>query len=190
MCNFEHQRSPIRPTRRRFSTAILLAIGQFATSTGTAGGSAEDESAARGKVRAPEFRLQASDGSLRRLQDYRGKLLLLNFWATWCPPCRIEMPVFSAAQRKWKDRGVSIVGVAMDGGGWRTITPFIRQNPVSYEILLGTPQVARAYGAGRIYPTTVVVDPEGYIVGLFETALEADDLDTLLEKLTSAINKD
>lgn len=85
---------------------------------------------------------------------------------------------------------MAIVGVAMDSGGWRTITPFLLQNPVGYEILLGTPQVARAYGAGRIYPTTVVVDPEGDIVGRFETALEAEDLDGLLEKLTSAINKD
>lgn len=138
---------------------------------------------------APDFRLQARDGSRRSLRDYRGKLLLLNFWATWCPPCRLEMPVFSAAQQKWRERGVAIVGIAMDTGGWRTVTPFLQRSPISYEILLGTPRVARDYRVGRVYPTTVVVDPAGSIVGRMETAIEAGDLDLLLERLTGALRQ-
>ncbi len=177
-------------TRRSWVAKALLGAG-MAVCFGVRTPSLAAQRAEEGKLSpAPDFRLQASDGQLRSLRDYRGKLLLLNFWATWCPPCRVEMPVFSAAQQKWRERNVAIVGIAMDSGGWRTVTPFLQRSPVSYEILLGTPRVARDYRVGRVYPTTVVLDTAGSMVGRFETAIEAEDLDLLLERLTGALRQD
>ncbi|MCW5964266.1 MAG: TlpA family protein disulfide reductase [Bryobacterales bacterium] len=134
---------------------------------------------------APAFRLPSRDGGLRTLDNYRGQLLLLNFWATWCGPCRAEIAVLARAQKRWGPHGVRIVGVAMDSQGWRTVTPFLQVQPADYDVVLGNPRIARAYGAGRVYPTTVVVDRQGRIVGHIRTALDDDDLNRLLFSLTS-----
>lgn len=138
---------------------------------------------------APAFRLPSFSGEVKTLADYRGKLLLLNFWATWCPPCRQEMPVLSSAHRRWASSNVAIVGVAMDAQGWSKVTPFLKENPVSYEILLGNPKVARDYRAGRVYPTTVVVSPDGEILGSISTAVEADDLERIIVSLVEELRK-
>lgn len=145
--------------------------------------------APEGKKQAPGFRMPSASGQVRSLADYRGKLLLLNFWATWCLPCREEMAALSRAQRKWGGKNVAIVGVAMDAQGWSKVTPFLKENPVDYEILLGSPRVARDYGAGRVYPTTVVVSPDGWIVGSVTTAFEEEDLERILSALVAEIQR-
>ena len=132
---------------------------------------------------APDFRLPARSGGLRTLADYKGRWLILNFWATWCPPCREEMPALSAAQERWKEKGVAIVGVSMDAQGWRKLTPFLAEHPARYEIVLGNPKVARAFGAGKVYPTTVVVDPKGQIVGEITTVLDEQSINAILRHL-------
>ena len=136
---------------------------------------------------APAFRLPAREGGLRSLDDYRVQLLLLNFWATWCGPCREEIDVLSRAQNRWGPQGVRIVGVAMDSRGWRTVTPFLQDQPADYDIVLGNARVAKAYGAGRVYPTTVVIDRQGRIVGQIRTALDDEDLNRLLSVLTGLV---
>lgn len=134
---------------------------------------------------ATAFRLRDTAGKRHQLTHYRGKLLLLNFWATWCGPCREEMPVLSRAAREWASKDVVILGVAMDAEGWKKVTPFLQQNPVDYPILLGTPQVARDYGVGRVYPATVVIGPDGVILGTITTALDEAQLSEVLEKMTA-----
>src|SRR3954447_7712257 len=86
---------------------------------------AEPEAAAarKGTTRkpAPAFSLQDTDGKAVTLAEYKGKVVLLNFWATWCGPCKIEIPWFAEFERKYKDRGFAVLGVAMDDEGWSVV---------------------------------------------------------------------
>jgi len=93
------------------------------------------------------------------------------------------MPVLAAAQGRWRTSNVEIIGVAMDAQGWSKVTPFLQENPVDYEILLGNPRVARQFRVGRVYPTTVFVAPDGDIIGSISAALEASDLDRMITSL-------
>ena len=112
---------------------------------------------------APNFSLKDADGRTVQLSDYRGKVVLLNFWATWCGPCRLEIPWFIEFERKHKDRGFAVVGVSMDDG-WSEIRPFLSENRVNYRVVLGDDAVAQLYGGVENLPTTFVIDREGKIV--------------------------
>ncbi|MFB3915865.1 MAG: peroxiredoxin family protein [Terriglobales bacterium] len=117
----------------------------------------------KGKL-APEFELKDLDGNTVRLSDYRGKAVLLNFWATWCPPCKEEMPWFVDLQKEYGPQGLEVLGVAMDDAGRDTIANFIQSMSVNYKILLGTENVADAYGGVQALPTTFCIGRDGKIV--------------------------
>lgn len=114
---------------------------------------------------APDFTLKDADGRVVKLSDYRGKVVLLNFWATWCGPCKIEIPWFMEFEKKYKDQGFAVLGVAMDEDGWPVVKPYISDNKINYRILLGNDEVATLYGGVEALPTTVVLDRAGKIVG-------------------------
>ena len=115
---------------------------------------------------APQFSLKDADGRLVRLSDYRGKVVLLDFWATWCGPCRIEIPWFMELQRKNKDRGFEVLGVAMDDEGWEAVKPFLQELSVNYRIVMGNDATAQAYGGVDALPTTFLIDREGKIAAI------------------------
>ncbi len=117
----------------------------------------------RGKP-APEFSLQGLDGTSVRLSDFRGKAVLLNFWATWCQPCRIEMPWFEEMQREYGPQGLQVVGVAMDDASTEDIAKFAKEMGVNYPILLGKESVGDAYGGVEFLPSTFFIDRQGKIV--------------------------
>ena len=81
--------------------------------------------------KAPDFALKDADGKVVHLSDYKGKVVLLDFWATWCGPCKIEIPWFMEMQRKNKERGFEVLGVAMDDEGWEAVKPFLARLEVS-----------------------------------------------------------
>ena len=83
---------------------------------------------------APDFALKDVNGKTVRLSDYRGKVVLLDFWATWCSPCQIEIPWFVDLERKNKDKGFAVLGVSMDDDGWEAVKPFLSQLGVNYQI--------------------------------------------------------
>ncbi|MGB9605142.1 MAG: peroxiredoxin family protein [Bryobacteraceae bacterium] len=143
--------------------------------------------------KAPDFTLRDADGKLVRLSDYRGKVVLLNFWATWCPPCRLEIPWFIEFQRQHQHRGLVVLGISMDEDGWEVVRPFIQRLGVNYRILLGDDTVAQLYGGVESLPTTFLIDREGRIasvhIGLVSKSRYERDLAELLGAETGSAGR-
>jgi thiol-disulfide isomerase/thioredoxin len=114
---------------------------------------------------APDFDLQSLDGKNVKLSDYRGKAVLLNFWATYCGPCKIEMPWFVEMQNQYGPQGLQIVGVAMDDASAQDIAKFAKDMGVNYPILLGKESVGQSYGGVGVLPTTFFIDRNGKLTG-------------------------
>jgi cytochrome c-type biogenesis protein len=113
---------------------------------------------------APDFSLESLDGKNMRLSDFRGKAVLLNFWATWCSPCKIEMPWFVELQKQYGPQGLQIVGVAMDDANKEDIAKFAKEMGVNYTILLGKESVGDQYGGVPALPETFFIGRDGKIV--------------------------
>ncbi|MBI1788102.1 MAG: TlpA family protein disulfide reductase [Acidobacteria bacterium] len=134
---------------------------------------------------APELALKDADGKTVRLSDYKGKVVLLNFWATWCGPCRMEMPWFIDFERKYKDKGFAVVGIAMDEEGWQVVKPFITDLAVNYRILLGTTSAADLYGGVDALPTTFLIDQEGRVAATHVGLAGRDTFENGIKELLS-----
>lgn len=113
---------------------------------------------------APDFELQAIDGSSLKLSRLRGKAVLLNFWATYCEPCKVEMPWFVQLQKEYGPQGLQIVGVAMDDVDTEDIAKFAKDMGVNYPILLGKEAVGASYGGVNVLPTTFFLDRNGKVI--------------------------
>jgi len=140
---------------------------------------------AQGTVAAPDMTVQGLDGEMIRLSDYRGKVVVLNFWATWCPPCRAELPHFVDLYRAYKDKGVVMIGVSMDEAGPDYVRAFSKQVGIPYPIAVAAfPELERVWsplegiptvrgigtgepemdnGSVQMMPTTFIIDRDGYI---------------------------
>lgn len=135
---------------------------------------------------APDFVAYDARGVKRRLSDYRGNLVVLNFWATWCDPCRAEIPALNRVHLAYRAQGFTVVGVAMDQRGWAAVTPFLIEHGVTYPVLLGNAAVARSYGGLKSLPQTLFLDREGRIVASHGSLLKEADLRKLVESLLAA----
>jgi thiol-disulfide isomerase/thioredoxin len=113
---------------------------------------------------APDFTLTALDGKQVRLSSLKGKAVLVNFWATWCEPCKIEMPWLVDLQKEYGPQGLQILGVALDDADVKSIGQFTRKMGVNYPVLKGTDAVADLYGGADRLPLTFYVDRSGKIV--------------------------
>lgn len=112
---------------------------------------------------APDFSLPDHEGRLVRLEDLRGQVVLLNFWATWCPPCRAEMPSMEAAYRAYKDRGFTILAVAGDRQGAAVVGPYMQEYGLTFPTVLdATGEVGTRYRV-RVIPTSLLLDREGRV---------------------------
>ena len=112
---------------------------------------------------APDFALEDVNGNKVSLSDFKGKVIILDFWATWCRPCRIEIPFFVKLYEKYKDEGLVIIGISLDKEGKDVLIPFIKKYGINYPIVLGNTKVERAYGGIRGIPTTFIIDKQGRI---------------------------
>jgi cytochrome c biogenesis protein CcmG/thiol:disulfide interchange protein DsbE len=109
-------------------------------------------------------------GKTVTLKKYRGKVVLLDFWATWCHGCKEEIPWFAGFQKKYGAKGFAVVGVSMDEGGWGVVKPFLKDNKVPYRMLLGNEATAKKYGIDPL-PDTFLIDREGRIAAAYTTGL-------------------
>lgn len=114
------------------------------------------------RKQAPDFALKDANGATVKLSDYKGKAVLLDFWATWCGPCKIEIPWFTEFEQTYKDRGFAVVGVSMDDG-WDAVKPYLQEHRVNYRVLLGNDEVGQAFGGVDSLPTTFLIDRSGRI---------------------------
>jgi len=113
---------------------------------------------------APEFALPDVDGNIRHLSSFRGRVVLLNFWATWCPPCRAEMAALEVLYQSYKHQGFEVVAVASDVQGVEAVQPFMSQHQLTFLPLLDTAtRVTRTYGVTTL-PTSYILDREGRLV--------------------------
>ena len=135
------------------------------------------------RLMAPDFTGATAKGGRLALEDLRGRVVALNFWATWCAPCRAEMPWFQQLADKYADRGLTVVGVAMDERGWPAVTPFLNQYDIDYPIILGSRSIALAYAPVEPLPTTVFLDRHGRIVARHHGLIPPDHLERVLESL-------
>jgi len=113
---------------------------------------------------APDFTLKTIDGKDVKLSDLRGKAVLLNFWATWCGPCKIEIPWFMELEKQYASQGLVVIGVAMDDNAKDVVPKFAQDMKIDYPVLLGTDQVADQYGGVEGLPTTFYIGRDGKIV--------------------------
>lgn len=111
---------------------------------------------------APDFTLPLINGGTLTLSSLQGKVIIVNFFATWCPPCRMEIPDFVALQTHYAAQGLAIVGVALDEQ--QAVVPFAKEMNINYDVVIGDQQVAESYGGIRGIPTTFIIDRTGNIV--------------------------
>jgi thiol-disulfide isomerase/thioredoxin len=164
--------------------AAMLFVGFHAARRSGAGGG-DDSLDVAGKP-APDFTLESLEGKNIQLSGYKGQAVLLNFWATWCGPCKIEMPWFVDLQKEYGPQGLQIVGVAMDDSSKEDIAKFVKEMGVNYPILLGKEAVGEQYGGVNVLPTTFFIDRDGKIVarefGLQSRSLFVDNIKKALSQ--------
>ena len=132
---------------------------------------------------APDFSLPDEHGKDVRLSDFQGKVVLLNFWATWCGPCKIEMPWFVDFQRKYKDQGFSVVAVSLDDEGWEVVRPFVEQYELNFPVVVGNDEMADEFGGVAALPTTFIIDKEGRIAATHAGLVSKSDYEDEIKEL-------
>jgi len=140
--------------------AGFISIGLICLETASA--PAQEASPAR--TPAPDWKLADLNGRMTKFSDFHGKVLILDFWATWCAPCRVEIPHFVELQKQYGDKGLTIIGVSLDEQGPEVVKKFVKRLGVNYPIVIGDAKVAEAYGGIDAIPTTFVIDRQGRIV--------------------------
>jgi thiol-disulfide isomerase/thioredoxin len=138
----------------------------------------------------PDLKLKTIDGKEVLLADYKGKVVFVNFWATWCDPCRVEIPWLIAMQNKYGPKGFTVVGIAMDEEGKSVVAPFLDKErfdvdgqklPMNYPIVLGTDEAADKFGGILGYPSSFLISRDGKIVTKFQGLKSEDELTKAIE---------
>jgi cytochrome c biogenesis protein CcmG/thiol:disulfide interchange protein DsbE len=148
------------------TTAATAALILFALTAAFAAACAPDKAEPRTESpaeTAPDFALTDLQGNAVTLADYKGKVLFLNFWATWCPPCRREIPDFIEAYKELKGEGLEILGVSVDEVTAAALLDWVRKTGINYPVALATPEIVQAYRPGEFIPATIVIDGKGVI---------------------------
>lgn len=139
--------------------------------------------AIRGTV-APEFELPDVNGTVVKLSDFKDKVVLVNFWATWCAPCEIETPWFVEFDKKYGDAGLEIVGISLDEDGVEPVKQFMEKYNIEYNIVMGNEDTAQTFGGVIGLPTTFIVDQQGKFYsmhrGLVSKDIYVEEIEELL----------
>lgn len=136
--------------------------------------------------KAPNFILTDTNGKQVKLSDYKGKIVILDFWATWCPPCRRGIPDLIELQKTYK-KYLAIIGISLDIDSRNDVVPFMKKYGINYKVVYGNNDVVRKYGNIQAIPTSFIIDKKGEIVtsfvGLQRKETYKDQIDKLIKKL-------
>jgi cytochrome c biogenesis protein CcmG/thiol:disulfide interchange protein DsbE len=160
-------------------------VSHNVNSPGAAGTAAADSA-------VPDLTLKDLNGNNVSLAQYKGKVVLVNFWATWCDPCRVEIPWLIEMQEKYGPKGFTVVGIAMDDEGKSVVAPFVAKErfdvngqklPMNYPILVGSDNAASRFGGLLGYPTSVLISRDGKQVKRVTGIISDEDMSKTIEKL-------
>ena len=165
--------------RRRVFTGMFFVVGLMIvlSAKGPAAITASDSRKA-----APDFTLTDSKGAPVRLSDYQGKVVLLDFWATWCHGCKTEIPWYIEFQDKYKDNGLAVIGVSMDDDGWKSVKPFLEQNKLNYPVVIGDRALGKRYNVDSM-PVTLLIDRDGRIADSHSGMVDKDAFENEIRTL-------
>jgi peroxiredoxin len=141
-----------------------------------------DLTPANSRKPSPDFTLTDSKGASIKLSDYKGKVVLLDFWATWCGGCKVEIPWYIEFQNTYKDKGLSVVGVSMDDDGWKSVKPFLAENKINYPIVIGNSDLGTQFGLSGL-PLTLLIDRNGKIADSHAGMVEKDAFEREIQSL-------
>lgn len=171
------------------SVVSALIAGTYLADKATRKSSAKTDSSPRA-VAAPDVTLKDLNGKDVSLSQYRGKVVFVNFWATWCDPCRLEIPWLIEMQQKYSARGFTVLGVAMDDEGASVVTPFVRKErfdangakvQMNYPILIGNEATAAKFGGLIGFPTSMLISRDGKIVQRSVGLISFDEITKAIE---------
>jgi thiol-disulfide isomerase/thioredoxin len=133
---------------------------------------------------AADFSLPDINGKTVKLSDFKGKTVVLNFWATWCGPCKKEIPDFIELQNQYGKDGVQFIGVAIDQEGLPVVKPYAEINKMNYPVLIGNDEVFAKFGGSNAIPVTMLIDKKGAIRNTYVGAKPKQALEDMLVALT------
>lgn len=181
---------PTSPTARLFLAALAVGALSLAAAVALPSLRAEDKAAASSSAStlpvvgpAPAWQLTDLSGKEIGRDALKGKVVVVDFWATWCPPCVHEIPGYVALQKKYADRGLVIVGLSVDQKGAAIVSPFAKKYEINYPLALADETTVKAFGGIEGIPTTFLIDREGNIRHKKVGAMEADDYEKLVAPL-------
>src|SRR5260370_7503430 len=172
---------------------VIVFLGYFAgRGAGTSDARTEKRRQASATSSVPDFALRDLDGRDKSLGQFKRKVVLVNFWATWCGPCRIEIPWLMDLQEKYEPQGFTVLGVAMDEEGESAVVPFVQKErfklgtksqPINYPILIGNDDAAKKFGGLVGLPTTILISQDGRQVKRIDGLLSYDEMNKTIKSL-------
>jgi len=133
---------------------------------------------------APDFTVKDLKGREISLSNYSGKVVFLNFWATWCGPCKAEIPDFIEAYKQYKDKGMEIIGISVDRISPKSVLKFAEKYKINYPVVMSTDKIQKDYEPGPYVPTTIIIDQEGKIMHRHIGYMSKETLEDYFLKLT------
>jgi len=132
---------------------------------------------------APDFTLPDATGSPIKLSAYKGKVVLLDFWATWCEGCKVEIPWYVEFQNKYRNDGLTAIGVSMDDDGWKSVKPFLEEHKLNYPVVIANQDLTTRYGGLPSLPMTLLIDRDGKIAESHAGMVDKDAFENKIKTL-------
>ena len=141
-----------------------------------------DVKALNNRKAAPDFHLKDAWGQDVQISSFKGKVVLLNFWATWCEGCREEIPTFIELQERYRNRGFAAIGISMDAEGWTKVKPYLERSRINYPVVVGNDEVAKPYGLASM-PVTYLIDRSGKVAATYVGLVDKNSCESAILRL-------